>query len=117
MLLYCLTTASGERLRSRLEVGRSTAPPSHSSFPSPLRAPTPPFTMHPLCTISSSHEPPCLHPLSTPPPLSPHRWLGLADCGESVGWKRQKLGPVRAQLSIAGGAVTLRFRVRFGGAS
>ena len=74
-----------------------------------------PFPLHSLITGNPlrTHHPACTGLSSAPPSLSApplRRWLGL-DCGGSVGWKRQKLGPVRAQLSVVGGGVALRLGV------
>ena len=108
VILRLLLTASGERLRSRLEVGRSAAPRRTTAPLHLITLSAPPshhwYHLRTPCTAASPH-----HPLSPRAP-SLRRWLGL-DCGGSVGWKRQKLGPVCAQLSVAGGGVALRLGV------
>ena len=120
VILLLLLTASGERLRSRLEVGRSAAPRRTTAPLHLITLSAPPshhwYRLRTPCTgLSTLHRPLHLVPASPHTTLSLRapslrRWLGL-DCGGSVGWKRQKLGPVCAQLSVAGGGVALRLGV------
>ena len=102
--------ASGERLRSRREVGRSAALRHlHCALHLPP-APLPPLSTTTSPTLCTSPHHPRRTTLSLPPRL--RRWLGLADYGQRIEAKRQRRGPVHADLSVTDGVVTLRLTGR-----